>query len=79
MIRAPIAVRFHARLVRSLVPSLGSDYAGQATVAFADHYRDARHVRGRRMALWSRELRSLAATVWRELWRTPPCSAPAAW
>lgn len=66
MHRPPLAVRMHGWLVRTLVPSLGAEYASQATEAFAELHRDTAGARWRRVALWSREVRSLLSTVWRE-------------
>ncbi|MCZ6918630.1 MAG: ABC transporter permease [Gemmatimonadetes bacterium] len=56
--------RLHARLVRVLVPSLGADYAEQASVAFADMHDELREGPFRlRVRFWRRELGALLTTA----------------
>ncbi|MCZ6858500.1 MAG: ABC transporter permease [Gemmatimonadetes bacterium] len=65
--RLPLAVRIHARLVRSLVPSLGQEYITQANTAFGDLYGDMTNASiWQRIRLLSRECVAIVVTAFAE-------------
>ncbi len=65
--RDTLLVRLHRFLVRLFVPSLGQEYATEASNAFSDLYADARSSSLlRRVGLLVRETRSLFATSFSE-------------
>jgi predicted permease len=65
--RMPFPVRLHGWLVRTLIPSLGTELATQAISAFHDLYNDNRAASTRkRWLLWKREVGSLLLTAFSE-------------
>jgi predicted permease len=76
--QVPFSTRIHLWLIRTLIPSLGSDLATQASSAFQDLYQDARNSSAlRRARLWQREIRSLVATALSEIRPIVPRIHPA--
>ncbi len=68
--RVPLQIRIHGWLLRLLQPTLGSDFVLEANATFAELFLESRSASfARRARLWSREVKSLTATLLSELRR----------